>query len=218
MPQNLKRKGVPVLAYLPGSMAKTPLSCSFNVKFCQDSMRATISLRFTFFVDGLDVEQVFTLIYDADNLVPDETSLSDGANVSIPLQRLHATSKQGKPQWKTLSLFLKKPCGINGPSYTPILPHKSRPTFDNRFVQFTQATEADVTIDFHAFHHPNDHTLVGIISHLRRYTGGQTAAFQHLQPTIGLEFRCAGEDPPPSYVDASDMQRITKCPEQGEIF
>jgi hypothetical protein len=222
---NFRQKGVPVLAYQSDCTAESPLPCSFIVRYSESLMSFTLFLQFTFFIDGFDDEQVFTLTYDADNLVADKTTLYHNVNSLVPRERLQATSKQGKPQWKTLSLALKTPCSIWGPSCPrSILPHKSTcPTFDNCFVQLARATETKIAIDFSLFRQHEMGILDKIIRSPGNYTAYSEGTFQrHVQRTTGLAFECAvavSEDSPPLYIHASDScstQRITKRPRQGE--
>jgi hypothetical protein len=222
MLNNLKRKGVPVLAYLSDFTADSSLPCSFNVKYSEPLTEVTISLQFTFFIDGFDKEQVFTLVYGADNLVADKITLYHEADSFIPQERLHQISKQGKPQWKTLSLALKTPCPIRCPPCgTPILPHKSTcPTFNHCFVRLARAMELKIVIDYSVFRREERGTIDKIISSLEKYTACRTrTSEEHVQYTTGLAFECAvavSEDPPPLYTDAP-KQRFTKRPRQGKF-
>ena len=208
---------MPVLAYLSDSTAGSLLPCSFNVKYSECFTAVSISLQFSFFVDGFDDKQLFTLIYGADNLV---ATLWHGADSFIPPERLNEISNQSRCEWKTLSLALETICTIQCPACRiPISPHKSTPpTFNNCFVQLARAKETKIVLNFSTFRPEERATLDKIIGSL-----GKSAACpigvggKHVQYTTGLAFECP-EEPPPSYNDVSknhSMQRATRRHRQG---
>jgi hypothetical protein len=228
----LTQKGVPVLAYL----FDCPLPCSFKLKYSEDLMQATISLRFSISVDGFDDNQNFTLIYNADNLVADRTTLCHNVDTAISTEQQLSISRQGQPLLKTLSLALKDPCSVQcSPRCANKAPHKSTcPTY-HCFVQLARATEVKIIIDYNQYRVPKQDVLNRIIGSLGQFTACSfTDTRDQVQQTVRAAFGHAAsenlaashdlpvsENPPPPYIDVSNAhptQGATKRLRHGEFF
>ena len=160
---NLVRKsGIPVLAS-PASDAAPQWPCSLAIKYLEARMQATISLQYSIPVHGFDDEQTFTLLYNADNLVPGNTSLKP-TSTCLPQDRLHDIARQGNANLKTLSLTLKTPCSVwCPPSSGLIAPKDDSGAAFSQFVELARATEVHVLFDWnwlHKDHHARFHHLV----------------------------------------------------------
>lgn len=106
---NLVRKeGVRALAYAVND-ASVLSTCSLKILY--SDAQFALSLGHSVTIPGVDGEQLLTLRYEGDNLVPGQTSLR---NVAIPLpdESLHAIARHGQPRPRTLSLTLKAPCSL----------------------------------------------------------------------------------------------------------
>ncbi|RAQ99293.1 hypothetical protein DDE82_008397 [Stemphylium lycopersici] len=201
---NLVRKGgIPVLASLTPNAA-SQWSCSLVVKYLEAARpQATISLQSSVPVQGFDDNQIFTLLYDADNLVPGETRLQSSPT-PLSQDRLNEIARQGNAQLKTLCLSLKAPCPMWCPrSSGSIAPKHGFDALFHQFAELAGATQVYVLFDWnwlHKDHHarfqrlftcpelltgiPVDHISVG------RYRQADWSVF-------GLADHVASEAPPP---------------------
>ena len=114
--ENLVRRiGVPAFAY-PAHDASTLWSC--KLKIINRNTQFAISLEHPIDVDG--EQQLITLRYEGDNLVPGRISLED-RDIGVSAAFLSKTTRQGNPKLRLLSLTLKKPCSVWYPKNNPKL-------------------------------------------------------------------------------------------------
>ena len=170
---NLVRKsGIPVLAS-PALDAAPQWSCSLAVKYLEARMQATISLQCSLPINGFDDEQTFTLLYNADNLVPGNTSLKPSPTC-LPQDRLRDIARQGNANWKTLSLTLKKPCPVwCPPSPGLIVPKDGSCAAFSQFVELARATEVHILFDWNWLHKDHHERFDLLVRHPEQLTGIQ---------------------------------------------
>lgn len=168
---NLVRKsGIPVLAS-PASDAAPQWSCSLAVKYLEARMQATISLQCSLPIHGFDDEQTFTLLYNADNLVPGNTSLKPSPPC-LPQDGLHGIARQGNANFKTLSLTLKTPCPVWCPPSSGLIAPKdgSVATF-GQFVDLARATEVHILLDWNWLHKDHHARFDRLVRYPEQLTG-----------------------------------------------
>lgn len=102
----LRKKGVPAFAY-PARDASTPWLCT--LKIINSDAQFAVSLEHSIRVDG--EQQLITLRYEGDNLMPSSMSLED-RDIKVPAEPLFGTLRQGSPEVRILSLTLKQSCSV----------------------------------------------------------------------------------------------------------
>ncbi|KAJ4300814.1 hypothetical protein N0V90_002902 [Kalmusia sp. IMI 367209] len=207
MPHYLVRKGgIPALAYSTPNAA-SPLSCLLAVVHSEAYTQATISLRFSIHIVGFDDEQSFTLLYDANNLIPGSGSLGPAI---VQSQAHHdEIARQGIPDVKTLSLALKRTCPIHcPPSASSIAPrHGSHPSF-RQLADLARATEVHILFDYSWLHRKHHARFQRIIEHPERFTGiweghYDAKSYRKADWTIFSPVEDAVFEDPPSYADVA---------------
>jgi len=170
-------------------------------------LQASIYLRFSIPVRGFPQDQTFTLIYDADNLVPGASSLKPAAP-SLPQNQLDKLARAGNPQLQVLALTIKQPCPIRCPSSAENLGPKSG--FEVPFHQLrkiAQATKIDVLLDYNWLHTANRALLDRLIQHPEELAGlaeDDKYIKQHRRADWTVFSPIHEEDPPPyAYAYAS---------------
>ena len=211
MAHNLVRKGgIPALAYSTSDAASVS-SCSLIIRHSEPHMQATISLQFSVPIHGFDDDQSFTLLYDADNLVPGTNSLGP-ATVSLPQARLDEISRQGNPKPRALSLTLKKPCPVRCPPSSGSVAPKHG--FDSRFrqlVDLARATEVHILFDYNWLHRDYHAQFQRLINRPERLTGfragnSHTTLYRQADWTVFSPVEEAVSEAPPSYTNASNKR------------
>ena len=213
---NLVRKsGIPVLAS-PASDAAPQWLCSLAVKYLETRTQATISLQCPVPIHGFDDEQTFTLLYNADNLVPGNTSLKPPPTC-LPQDRQHEIARQGNAHLKTLSLTLKTPCPVwCPPSSGLITPKHGSSAVFSQFVELARATEVHILFDWNWLHKDHHARFDRLVRHPEQLTGipvDHSSAKRYRVADgsgVGPVDDVASEAPPP-YTSASK-----KRPRQGE--
>lgn len=213
---NLVRKsGIPVLASLASDGA-SQWPCCLAVKYLEARMQATISLQYSLPIQGFDDKQTFTLLYNADNLVPDNTSVQYSPT-SLPQNRLHEIARQGNAQLRMLCLTLKAPCPVWCPiSSGPTMPKDGFSDAFAQFVKLASATQIHVLFDWNWLHKDHYTRFEHLIRHPEQFTGIP------VDPSSARHFRLADwsvlgpvddvtSEAPPPYIEASK-----KRPRQGK--
>jgi hypothetical protein len=219
---NLVRKsGIPVLAS-PASDAAPQWPCSLAVKYLETRMQATISLQCSLPIHGSDDEQTFTLLYNADNLVPGNTSLKPPPTC-LPQDRLHDIARQGNANLKILSLTLKTPCSVwCPPSSGPIAPKDGFGTAFGQFVELARTTEVHILFDWnwlHKDHHARFDRLVRHPEHLTGIPVDQASAkrYRLADWSVFSPADDVASEAPPPYTAASKKRprQVTTSPTPG---
>ena len=79
----VRASGVPAWVPLPCDEAQG-LLCVLHVRHSKDKKQAVITLGLSVPVDDMESDPSFTLVYNADILVPGKTSLSSSTNLALP--------------------------------------------------------------------------------------------------------------------------------------
>jgi hypothetical protein len=218
MTRNSGKNGVPVMAY-PAIGTCTPLSSSLVFKHNKRTAQATLSLRFSIFLQGFDDAQPFILQYDADNFVPGTISLSPAA-IDLPPTRLVQIARSGSPQIRTLSLGLKTCCPIWCPPSKCIAPKNGCDTLFHQLATLAEATKLCIIFDYQYLRDENValiQKLIGLPDQLSgvplRYRADQfrltdVSVFktpEHVHVEAESDVTTEDEQPPP-YVEASNKR------------
>jgi hypothetical protein len=220
----INKRGVPVLAY-PVSDVASQWSCSLVVKHSETRMQATISLQSSIPIHGFDDEQTFTLVYDADNLVPGETSL-EHTSMSLPQARQREIARQGSPKVKTICLTLKKPCPVWCPLASgTIAPKHGLESPFHQFVKLARATEIHILVDYNWLHRDKQARFERLVSHPEELTGftinNYASRFRQADWTVFSPIEDVASEAPPSYANIaseSPSKCVSKRPRQCEFF
>jgi hypothetical protein len=136
----------PALAY-PSSDSASPVSLSLIFKHSEKRTQATLSLvQSSILLRGFDVAQTFVLQYNADNIVPDSTSLGP-ATIRLPQDRVSEIARSNDPQIRTLSFKLKKCCSIWGPQPASTVPKPGSEALFTQLGDLARATELCILFD-----------------------------------------------------------------------
>jgi hypothetical protein len=210
----INKRGVPVLAY-PTSDVASQWSCSLVVKHSETRMQATISLQSSLPIHGFDGEQTFTLVYDADNLVPGETCL-DHTSMSLTQAQQKEIARQGSPKLKTICLTLKKPCPVWCPLSSGIIAPKHG--FDSPFhqlVKLARATEIRIIFDYNWLHRDKQVQFERIVSHPEELAGftidNYANRYRQADWTIFSPIEDVASEPPPSYTNVANESLIKRA-------
>lgn len=220
MTHNVRRGGIPVLAYT-ASDAASPVLLSLVFKCNESPAQATLSVQTTLPVYGVDDTQTITLQYDADNLA----SCSLGpATIPLPQLRLDEITRKGNPQIRTLSLNLKQACSVwHLPTSGPLAARAGFETLFDQLASLAKATKLHILFDYHWLHRETHAIFEHLVKHPedlsafpvdRNFAKKYTCADWSIFSTPGDEHSYAtseDEDPLPSYVEAS-----TKRVRQGK--
>jgi hypothetical protein len=104
----VRNQGVPALAY---SVNDESVLYPCSLKILHADAQFVVSLGHSVSIHGVDDQQLITLRYEGNNLMPGQTSLE---NVGIALSdtSLHSIARHGQPRPRTLSLKLRAPCSV----------------------------------------------------------------------------------------------------------
>ena len=204
------KKGVPVLASARVDGAAQSC-CVLVAKYCDAPLQISFYLQYTNFIHGFDDPQTFTLIYDADDLIHDATTLKT-ATTPLAQHQLASIARAGNPQIRVLTLTLAKPCRIRCPpsASTGILAAKSG--FEAPFhqlVKLAEATEIHILLDYNWVHADNREPLE------RTGFPDGNDRFRYVDWT---DFNTIEEQdaPPPSYAKAVDADASRKRSRHGK--
>jgi hypothetical protein len=201
----VSKKGVPVLASARSDPAAQS-ACLLFIKYNEEPLQLSFYLQCTTSIHGYDDEQTFTLIYDADKLMHDATSLND-TTTCLSHDQLTSIARAGNPQIRALALTLAKPCQIRCPPSTGILAAKSGSEAPfHRLVNLAKATMIDVLFDYNWVHADNRPTLARFFEQSGRFAGFPESTVGHRYADWAV-FRTVEEvrEPPPSYTNAVDV-------------
>ncbi|KAF5847796.1 hypothetical protein GGP41_009044 [Bipolaris sorokiniana] len=215
---NLVRKsGIPVLASLASDGA-SQWPCCLAVKYLEARMQATISLQYSLPIQGFDDKQTFTLLYNADNLVPGNT-LVQPPPTSLPQDRLHDIARQGNAHLRMLSLTLKTPCPVWCPPSLGPMPKDGFGAAFAQFVKLASATQIYILFDWNWIHKDHCARFDHLIRHPEQLTGipVDPSSARHFRladwSVLGPIDDVASEAPPP-YIEASKKRprQVTTSP------
>lgn len=142
----VRATGVPAWIPLPSDEAQG-LLCVLHVRHSRDKKQAVITLGLSVPIDGMESDSSFTLVYNADILVPGKTSLSSSTNIAPP--NLSKIARGGSPAPHLLSLVLSQSCPVKCSKdlrKPPLLKRGSASAF-YRFVKLAVATEVNILFD-----------------------------------------------------------------------
>jgi hypothetical protein len=161
---NLVRdKGVP--AFVNDASVLWPCT----LKILHSNAQFVVSLEHTISTHSVDDEQLFTLRYEGDNLVPGKSSLKDIMN-SHSNELLHNIARAGQPRFRTLSLMLKARCSV-------WYPHgfgnevSSLHTHFHELLTLARATEVRILFDINWLGKDNLARLQSAVEGSRQLTG-----------------------------------------------
>jgi hypothetical protein len=146
----LRKGGIPALACVASALDDALFSkCTFQVKLDDANARATFTLRHDFYLDEIADTQSFTLIYNADNLVPTTTQCQTLTwALSDQESKVVARNPTTAPNLHVLSLHLRQPCPITCPNVSSSLVSKaSCATPSQPFVDLAKSTEVEIAFD-----------------------------------------------------------------------
>jgi len=98
-------------------------------------------------IQGFEDEQILTFVYKADDLAPGKNSLGNATTLP-PQEQVDKITRSGRPNLRTLSLTITKPCDILCPISSGIIAPK--PSSDSAYPQFmnlASATEIYILFD-----------------------------------------------------------------------
>lgn len=214
MTHNVRKGGVPVLAYLASDTA-SPVSLSLVFKCNESPAQATLSLQSSLLVYGLKESQIITLQYDGDNLA----SCSLGpATIPLPQARLDQITRKGNPQIRTLSLTLKHACAVwHLPTSEPLAPRPGHETFFHQLSSLAKATKIHILFDYHWLHRETHAVFEQLVEHpeqlsafpadrnfTRKYRRADWSVFDPPgeADTVDNDATTEDEEPLPSYAEA----------------
>jgi hypothetical protein len=218
----LRKGGIPALACVASALDDALfLKCTFQVKFDQTNARATFTLRHDFYLpEGADT-QSFTLIYDADNLVPTTTQCQTLARtLSERESHVVARNPTTPPNLRVLSLHLRQPCPITCPSVPSSLVSKASCDAPSQpFVDLAKSTEIEVAFDLKWITPKQVKSFTSIISQPELFHGfpvnEKNLRGQRLEnwTVFRPDEEAAVSDELPSYTDV-----VHKRPRQREFY
>ncbi|KAI0574422.1 hypothetical protein TUN199_06395 [Pyrenophora tritici-repentis] len=202
----VRKRGIPVLAR-SRSDAAAPWPCTLFATYSdtQAQAQASLCLRFSIPVCGFSQDQTFTLIYDADNLMPGGNFIKP-ATTLLPQDQLAQLARSGNPELRVLALAVKQPCSIRCPHSPGSLGPKNG--FEVPFHQLrkiAQATEIDVLLDYNWVHTDNRALLEKLLKHPEELAGlvekgKYTRQHKRVDWTV---FGPVNQEEPPPYASAS---------------
>lgn len=139
-----RRCGIPALAY-PATDASIPWPCTLKILQTDLGTKFTVSLESHIMIHGVDDEQLFTLRFEGDNLMPGKSSLAR-VDIVVSAEHLHSLIRQGQPRVQMLSLFLKAPCAVWCPG-TGGTEASSIDTSSQELIALAKTTEVHILFD-----------------------------------------------------------------------
>lgn len=204
--------GIPALARAKDSADLTSfVQCAFNIKYKEHAGLANFSLQCKTHVHPFTEPQPFSLIYDANNLLPTTTKCSATQRTLEEPETTYITrNKPAKTQ--ALSLHLKNPCTILYPAIAgSIAPKPSHESAFTQLVALAKAKEIEILFDGNRLHPNQRSSFVTIVSrpeelsgfpidgnNLRGRKAGDWTVFSPTEPLVPTD--------PPSYADASQKR------------
>ncbi|CAE7213243.1 hypothetical protein PTNB85_10475 [Pyrenophora teres f. teres] len=203
----VRKQGIPVLARSRPDAA-APWPCTLFARYSDTQAQASLYIRFSIPVYGFSQDQTFTLIYDADNLVPGVNSIKP-ATTSLPQDQLDQLGRSGNPQLRVLALTVKQPCSIRCPHSTGSLgPKNGYEVPFHQLRKIAQATEIDVLLDYNWVHTVNRALLDKVLERPEELAGlveNGKYTKQHKRVDWTVFGPVDQEDPPP-YASASQKR------------
>jgi hypothetical protein len=141
---------ITALAY-PLSDPTSLCACTLVLRHDEQRRQATILLKVTIPLHDLDGQHDFVAQYDADELKPGTTTLRPGT-VSLSEAQQQKLARHAKPQMRTLSLSLHKPCKVWCPRLPSIAPKPDFEASYRQLVELVKATEVRVVFDNNWLH------------------------------------------------------------------
>ncbi|KAF2631426.1 hypothetical protein BU25DRAFT_454878 [Macroventuria anomochaeta] len=142
--------GFKALAYPASNLSEPTLPCQCSVAFrCDsDANKATILLVAT--VPTAHAKQTFVLQYDADKLLSDAVSLSNGNNhVTRPqLDEILRDKDNKRSDIKTLALGVEQPCPLWCPDFRSFAHRPGSEPLFRQFVDLTKAATIHIVFDY----------------------------------------------------------------------
>lgn len=210
----VRKRGIPVLAWSKSDPA-APWPCTLFVRYSDTRAQASLYLRFSIPIYGFSQDQTFTLIYDADNLVPGVNSIKP-ATTPLPQDQLDELARNGNPELHVLALVVKQTCPIRcPPSARSLSPKHGFEAPFHILRKIARATEIDVLLDYNWIHTDNRALLDKLIKHPEDLAGlpnddKYTKQHRRVDWTV---FSPADQEEPPSYASASHKRsRQSKFP------
>lgn len=198
----VRKRGIPALVCTESDLEYQ--TCSLAIKYSRDYEKATISLRRSFSIDDLDGPETFTILYDANNLVPGTISLQPAKNISPTLT--NQIAQGGNADIRVLSLTTKKHCPIWCPKTRVDEEHRN--VCLQKFLNLTRASKIKILIlfDYSWVQEQNHARLKWLIDHPEMLAGFpvyEHCTITHIyMPTCWSETSPVAEavhEPPPPY-------------------
>jgi hypothetical protein len=209
MAHNVFRKGgISALASPSVDETSSWCQCSLTVKVNVACKQATIQLLFKLHLHGFDTAQHISLVYDADNFVPSETSLS---KPDLPQSQISKIARDNGNEAISLRLVLKQPCTVLCPRSSKSITPKdgSDPDFQ-RVVNVAKATRLDIVFDY-AWLHPTKyaqfHSLTGTSEWSRFPREDRANMLRETDWTVFSPGELVLPENPPTY-DSLKRQRV----------
>lgn len=214
MTQSVRTRAIPVLAYST-SDAASPGSCTLVFKYNGARSQASLTLQLSLLISGYDVDQLFTLQYDADNIT---TSSLGPATIPLPQTRLDAIARQGNPQIRTLFLNFKETCPLWCPPSAGLLsPTPGAYSVFSTLANLAKATSVNIVFDYNWLHRDyksifqrfvdQPETLTGYPNQFAdRYRRADWTVFSPFSHTEGDQVLVETDEAPPSYVEPSQKR------------
>lgn len=208
----VRKRGIPALVCAESDLEYQ--TCSLAIKCSRDHEKATISLRRSFPIDDLEDQRTFTILYDANNLVPGTVSLKPAKNISSTLA--NQIAQGGNADIKTLSLMTKNHCPVWCPKSKAN--KEERDACLQKFLNLTRASETKILIvfDYNWVQEQNYARLKWLIDHPETLTGFpvyEHCTISHIyMPTYWNDVSSAVEavhEPPPPYPQPTKRCRTT---------
>ncbi|KAF9700849.1 hypothetical protein EKO04_000003 [Ascochyta lentis] len=169
MTHDIRKSGIPVLAYAPFDVS--PVSFSLIFRFNEGRATASLLLQSTLSIDGHDEKHAFILQVDADNLKPGKNSIGP-ATIPLPQWRLAQVSRQGNPQIRTLSLTLKKVCPVWCSTFPgPLRPKPDHEAAFTRLANLAKATKLHILFDYNWLHRDHHNIFRSLVDRPEQLTG-----------------------------------------------
>jgi hypothetical protein len=162
----VRNQGVPALAYAVNDVSVL-WPCS--LKILHSDAQFVVSLGHSISIHGHDDEQLFTLRYEGDNLMPGKASLGS-VGISLSDGLLQNIARHGQPRPRTLSLTLKAPCSV----WYPHNLGNGVSSLQTRFHDFSimaKATEVHILFDINWLGKNNLAQLQSVVEGSRQLTG-----------------------------------------------
>ncbi|KAF2029775.1 hypothetical protein EK21DRAFT_89551 [Setomelanomma holmii] len=200
----VSKRGVPVLAYLSSPDASQ--CCRLIVKHAELYKQATVSLQFSL---PSNSKEIVTLLYDADNLVPDESSLTQ-ETASLTSNQLEHLTREITPQLMRMCLSLRQLCPIS--CSARLLPKHNDQAFLHQLLELASAKKVHILFDFkwvHQQHHAAFQQIIRCQGNLTGLPADLSTLYQPKEWSAAFyPLKNAGSEAPPSSLAASKKPPI----------